>query len=35
MAEAKLPDELPAVWLGNVRDLAGRDVPSTLTDPVS
>jgi acetoin utilization protein AcuC len=35
MAEAKLPDDLPAAWLGNVRDLAGADVPSTLTDPAS
>jgi acetoin utilization protein AcuC len=35
MAEAEVPDEVPAEWLRSARDLAGPDVPDSLTDPVS
>jgi len=33
MAEAQLPDELPAEWLAAAREMGGADVPGTLADP--
>jgi acetoin utilization protein AcuC len=33
MSESTLPDELPEPYLAHVRELAGPDVPGTLTDP--
>jgi acetoin utilization protein AcuC len=33
MADTSVPDELPAPWVERASALAGRPVPSTLSEP--
>ena len=33
MAEAELPEEIPAGWVGKAEELAGGPVPRTFSDP--